>query len=343
MDWRRSDIRGARDVARPACERAQSRGPPAGRDADRDANRPAGRRRPGGDHRVALRERMEERRVRERRPDTVSRCTRGGRVRLPSGGRAGSRSPDLRVPRVQRRGNDGALRGPRGHQTGVGRVRHFTREEIFGLEPREVADAMAEALRAVSWRVLGRPEGSVLAIVGTGPQAAAHLRALTAEHDFAEVRIVGRNADAARSLAASHPRAKAMPLQQALRGADAIVTATNSTTPLFPADAVARGAHLMLVGSGNAAASEVAPDLLGRVAAVRVDHRPTCLEESGEIVGALRAGLIAEADVRELGEVVLGTARGRASADEITLYKSVGNGTQDAGLAALLLGVRAAR
>ncbi len=309
-------------------------------------------------------------------------------------------------------------------------MRHFTREAIFGLEPREVADAMAEALgmvssgsaiapirghidlgggdgtflisgaltqldlltvkvinvrpdnhrralarlqgaltafslstgeplatldaraatevrtaacSAVSWRVLGRPEASVLAIVGTGPQAAAHLRALTVEHDFAEVRIVGRNGDAARSLAASHPRAKAMPLQQALRGADAIVTATNSTTPLFPADAVARGAHLMLVGSGNAAASEVAPDLLGRVAAVRVDHRPTCLEESGEIVGALRAGLIAEADVRELGEVVLGTARGRASADEITLYKSVGNGTQDAALAALLLGLRASR
>ncbi len=99
----------------------------------------------------------------------------------------------------------------------------------------------------------------------------------------------------------------------------------------------------MLVGSGSAAASEVAPDLLGRAAAIRVDHRPTCLEESGEIVSALRAGLIGEADVRELGEVVLGTARGRASADEITLYKSVGNGTQDAGLAALLLRVRAAR
>src|SRR5437773_2044536 len=184
---------------------------------------------------------------------------------------------------------------------------------------------------------------AALAIVGTGPQAAAHLRALTAEHDFAEVRIAGRNPDAARSLAASHPRAKAMPLQEALRGAEAIVTTTNSTTPLFPAAAVARGAHLMLVGSGNAAASEVAPDLLGRVDAIRVDHRPTCLEESGEIVGALRAGLIQESDVRELGEVVLGTARGRASADEITLYKSVGNGTQDAALAALLLGLPASR
>src|SRR5439155_896818 len=214
MGGRRSDVRGARGVARPACERGQSRGSPVARDGDRDAYWPAGRRRPWGDHRVAFRERMEERRFRHRRPDAVSWRSRRGRVRLPSGGRARSRSPDLRVPRVQGRGDVGPFRGPRGNQAGVGRVKHFTREAIFALEP---------------------PEAAVLAIVGTGPQAAAHLRALTAEHDFAEVRIAGRNPDAARSLAASHPRAKAMPLQEALRGAEAIVTTTNSTTPLFPA------------------------------------------------------------------------------------------------------------
>jgi len=94
-----------------------------------------------------------------------------------------------------------------------------------------------------------------------------------------------------------------------------------------------------MVGSGSAAASEVEPQLLARAAAIRVDHRPTCLEESGEIVGAIRAGLIDAASVRELGEVVLGVAPGRTGADDITVYKSVGNGTQDAALAALLLGI----
>jgi ornithine cyclodeaminase/alanine dehydrogenase-like protein (mu-crystallin family) len=61
--------------------------------------------------------------------------------------------------------------------------------------------------------------------------------------------------------------------------------------------------------------------------------------ESGEIVGALHAGLIDEAEVRELGEVVLGLAPGRIRPDDITIYKAVGNGTQDAALAALLLGM----
>ena len=71
---------------------------------------------------------------------------------------------------------------------------------------------------------------------------------------------------------------------------------------------------------------------------IRVDHRQSCLEEAGEIVWAVRDGLIQAGDVRELGDVVLERVPGRSSAGDITVYKSVGNGTQDAALAALLLG-----
>jgi ornithine cyclodeaminase len=161
---------------------------------------------------------------------------------------------------------------------------------------------------------------------------------MTAERDFEEIRIVGRDPDHARRLAESHG-AKAMSAADALRGASVVVTATNSTVPLFAATAVEPGTHLAMVGSGNAAASEVEPQLLARAGAIRVDHRPTCLQEAGEIVGAVRAGLIDESAIRELGEVVLGRAQGRTTPDEITVYKSVGNGTQDAALAAVLLGV----
>jgi ornithine cyclodeaminase/alanine dehydrogenase-like protein (mu-crystallin family) len=162
---------------------------------------------------------------------------------------------------------------------------------------------------------------------------------MTREREFSDIRVVGRNREAARALAAQHAGARPMPAAEAMRGTDVVVTATNSTSPLFPTSAVEPGTHIVMVGSGSANASEVEPQLLGRAAAIRVDHRPTCLEESGEIVGALRAGLIDEAAVRELGEVVLGSASGRTSPDDITIYKSVGNGTQDAALAALLLGI----
>ena len=214
-----------------------------------------------------------------------------------------------------------------------------TGRPLATLDARAATEVRTAACSAVSLRLLARADANVLTVFGTGPQAAAHLRAMTREREFAEIRIVGRNKDAARTLAASYPGAKSMAAAEAMRGAHVVVTATNSPSALFPSAAVEPGTHLAMVGSGGAGASEVEPQLLGRAAAIRVDHRPTCLEESGEIVGAIRAGLIDEAAVRELGEVVLGVAPGRTSPDDITLYKSVGNGTQDVALAALLLGI----
>jgi alanine dehydrogenase len=209
------------------------------------------------------------------------------------------------------------------------------------LDARAATEVRTAACSAVSLRLLARAGATVITIFGTGPQAAAHLRAMTSERVFREIRVVGRNPKAAQDLAAQHAGAKAVAAEDALRGAHVVVTATNSTSPLFPQSAVEPGTHVVMVGSGSAAASEVEPQLLARAAAIRVDHRPTCLHESGEIAGAIRAGLIDAAAIRELGEVVLGAAPGRTSEDDITVYKSVGNGTQDAALAALLLGIGA--
>lgn len=214
-----------------------------------------------------------------------------------------------------------------------------TGRPLATLDARAATEVRTAACSAVSLRLLAAAGAKVLTVFGTGPQAAAHLRAMTCEREFREIRIVGRNQDAVRDLARKYTGARAATADEALHGAHVIVTATNSTSALFSAAAVEPGTHLVMVGSGSAAASEVEPELLARAAAIRVDHRPTCLEESGEILGALRTGLINEAQVRELGEVVLGVASGRTSSDDITIYKSVGNGTQDAALAAVLLGI----
>lgn len=203
--------------------------------------------------------------------------------------------------------------------------RSSTGEPLATLDARAVTEVRTAACSAVSFRRMARPDSSVLVIFGSGPQSAAHRRALSAEREFAEVRVVGRGEDGG----------------VVLEDADVVITATNSPVPLFPADAIRPGTHLICVGSGSAGAAEVEPELLARAAAIRVDHRPTCLAESGEIVRALASGLIRESEVRELGEVVLGRAGGRNHASDITVYKSVGNGTQDAALAALLLGVTA--
>jgi ornithine cyclodeaminase/alanine dehydrogenase-like protein (mu-crystallin family) len=198
-----------------------------------------------------------------------------------------------------------------------------TGRPIATLDAQAATETRTAACSAVSLRLMARPDSRVLTVFGSGPQAEAHVRALCAERPFDEVRTVRRGDD----------------VRHALRGAGVIVTATNSTTPVFAAADVEAGTHVICIGSGSAAATEVEPGLLARAAAVRVDHRPTCLEESGEVVQAVRAGLIGEEAVRELGEVVLGRAPGRQSTGDITVYKAVGNGTQDAALAAVLLGI----
>lgn len=202
-----------------------------------------------------------------------------------------------------------------------------TGEPLATLDARAATEVRTAACSAVSMRCLGARDARVLTVFGSGPQSAAHVRALTAERHFEEVRVVRRGEDA----------------RAALRGAHTVVTATNSRTPLFAAVAVEDGTHLMLVGSGSHAAAEVEPALLARAKAIRVDHRPSCLEESGEIVAAVRERLIDPGSVIELGDVVLGRAPGRGADADITVYKSVGNGTQDAALAALLLGAGVAR
>jgi ornithine cyclodeaminase/alanine dehydrogenase-like protein (mu-crystallin family) len=230
----------------------------------------------------------------------------------------------LTVKVINVRPANAALGMPR-LQGGLTAFRSSTGEPLATLDARAVTEVRTAACSAVSFRRMARPDSSVLVIFGSGPQAAAHRRALSTEHDFTEVRVVGRGDDG----------------RVALEHADVVVTATNSVTPLFPAAAIQPGTHLMCVGSGSAGAAEVEPELLARAAAIRVDHRPTCLAESGEIVRALASGLIQESDVSELGEVLLGRAAGRSEAGDITVYKSVGNGTQDAALTALLLGVTA--
>jgi len=221
---------------------------------------------------------------------------------------------------------------PRNVERGLARLQGFltafeasTGRPIATLDARAATESRTSACSAVSLRLMARADARVLTVFGSGPQAVAHVRALTAEKAFDDVRTV-KHADGAQRRT------------EALRGADVIVTATNSTSPLFAAAAVGPGTHVICVGSGSSAATEVEPELLARAAAVRVDHRPTCLEESGEIVQAVRAGFVEEDAIREVGEVVLGHAAGRSNAGEITFYKSVGNGTQDAALAALLLG-----
>lgn len=202
------------------------------------------------------------------------------------------------------------------------------------------------AASGVATRHMAREDARVLTVFGSGAQSRTQIEAVRTVRDIREVRIVSTNPDSARELADGLDGVEARVVAdaaEAVRGAHVICTATTSSTPVFPGGAVDPGTHVNGIGSYTPEMQEVDAALVVR-ARVVVDARDAALEEAGDLVIPLRAGLIGEDHLRaELGEVVGGQAPGRIGADEITFFKSVGNAVQDMAVAARVLEAAEAR
>jgi len=178
------------------------------------------------------------------------------------------------------------------------------------------------AVSAVATKLLAREDASVLAILGTGVQAKSHQRAIPLVRNIKEIRMCGRGGNA----------------EEAVRGADIIVTATNSREPILKREWIRPGTHINAVGSSIAAARELDGATVA-AASLFVDRRESTVNESGDYLFALREGAISETHIKaELGDILTGAAEGRTSPGEITLFKSLGLAVEDLASAALLFG-----
>ena len=211
----------------------------------------------------------------------------------------------------------------RGLDTHVGAVilhSGETGEPLAFMNASAITAIRTAAVSAVATKLLAREEPSVLAILGTGVQARAHREAIPLVREVREVRMAGRNDDA----------------EEAVRGADIIVTATSSREPVLRREWLKPGAHINAVGSSIAAARELDGETVA-ACALFVDRRESTINESGDFLFAVREGLIDQSHIRaELGELLEGTAQGRTSNDEITLFKSLGLAIEDLASAAFL-------
>ena len=189
------------------------------------------------------------------------------------------------------------------------------------------------AAAALAARLLAREDACVLAILGTGVQARSHARAFARIRDWSEIRVAGRDAAKARSLADELGVTAAGSFEEAVRGADVVAATTHSAEPVVRLDWVVPGAHVSSVGY-NAPGSELDPELVG-AATVFVEARSSSFAPPPGGAPEL-AGLDPDATA-ELGELVAGTRRRRSDPAEITLYKSVGVAVQDLAAAALVL------
>lgn len=202
------------------------------------------------------------------------------------------------------------------------------------------------AASGLATRLLAREDATSLAVFGAGAQARTQVEAVRAVRAIEEVRVVSRSGASAKALAeelrsgaAGDPlpaRAVASP-EEALVGADIVVAATDSSTPVFPGRAVEEGAHVNGVGSYTTEMREVDTELVRR-ATVFVDDRAAALAEAGDVVGPMRDGAVgSDVIAAELGELVRGGHAGRRTSEEITFFKSVGVAVQDVVVAGRVL------
>jgi len=197
------------------------------------------------------------------------------------------------------------------------------------------------AVSGLATRVLANKDAKVVAIIGVGIQARAHVGAMKTVLPDARIVAWGRNPDTAKRFGEANGVEIATSLESAVRDADVVCTATSTTDPIIRREWIKPGCHLNAVGSSRSTHVELFPQTVA-AASLFVDRREAALTESGDILGAIKAGLIADSHIQaELGEVLAGRHPGRRAKDEFTLYKSLGLGTQD--LAAIEAAVECAR
>jgi ornithine cyclodeaminase len=209
---------------------------------------------------------------------------------------------------------------------------------LAAVDAGELTAIRTAAASAVATQALAREDAADLAVLGTGEQARRHVQAIRAVRRVRRVTIWGRDRARAEALAGELGAATAASVREAVADAAIICTVTASDEPILAAGDVRAGAHVNAVGSSRAGPAEIANDLVVR-ARFFADHRAGVLSQGAEFLRAKAAGLVDDAHVLgEIGEVLAGTLPGRTTADDVTLYKSLGSIVQDLACAAWLCG-----
>ncbi len=233
------------------------------------------------------------------------------------------------------------------------------------MDGRVITEARTAAGAALSARLLARDDARVVAIVGSGAQAHAHARALARDPRVERIVLVGRRAEAAEALAArvrdelagdgpaGLPAGRRVEVEVAASAEDAcavadiVCCATHAAEPVVRRAWLRPGTHVTSVGFNTAGEGEVDGETV-RDAVLIVESRSAAFAPPPtgaiELAHAVERGIIGTDHARaEIGELVAGTAVGRTSPDELTLYKSVGVAVQDAAAAMLVLRAAEAR
>jgi len=211
-----------------------------------------------------------------------------------------------------------------------------TGQAIALLEGSSLTAIRTGAAGGAAIDLLARKDSKIVAVFGAGTQGHTQLEAACTARKIetafvfdADKEKAGAFAEEMKNVVISNIRV-AESAREAIENADMICTATTSTKPVFDDRYIKAGTHISAVGSYTPEMQEVPAETLLR-AKIFVDSRLASLEEAGDLIQPIRAGLFDQSHIcGELGEVVLGRIPGRQSEEDITYFKSVGIAVQDA-------------
>jgi alanine dehydrogenase len=198
------------------------------------------------------------------------------------------------------------------------------------------------AAGAVGVDALAREDASTLAVIGSGAQARGQLRASATVRDFDTVNIYSPTTENREGFAAAMNKtldasvAAVASSAAAVEGADVVITATNSSEPVFDGEVLEDGAHVTAMGQYHPEKHELDATTIERATYVP-DLRERIMNDAGSFINAVEEGVVSEEDIHgELGEVVAGEVPGRESEEEITVFDSGGTAIETVAAAYML-------
>jgi len=216
-------------------------------------------------------------------------------------------------------------RGLPTHMATISLVDPETGTALAVMDGTLITEMRTAAVSAVATNLLASADAKVLAILGSGVQARSHVEALRLVRNFEEIRVWSRTPEHAEHFA-EEIGAKAMSAEDAVRGADVIVTATNSKTALLRGSWLKPGCHVNAVGACRPDWRELDDDAMGSV--VYVDSRDAAMKESGDLI------LSGAKIYAELGEALAGKVP--PCENQTTIFKSLGMAVEDIAAAMLV-------
>jgi ornithine cyclodeaminase/alanine dehydrogenase-like protein (mu-crystallin family) len=218
--------------------------------------------------------------------------------------------------------------------------RTHTGELVALMEADFLGQMRTGAASGVATKFMARTDAHAAGIVGTGLQARTQLEAVAAVRTLERIRAFGRNPERRVQFCWDLSNKLGLPVEpaasaeEAIRGADIVVAATNSSSPVVLGQWLAAGMHVNAIGANFPQKRELDDEAVARAAILAVDSIEQSRQEAGDLIQAFSGDEKRWAAVRELSEIVAGRVSGRADARQITLFKSSGIAIWDVAVAA---------